>query len=70
MDETDYAERVRQLESQLRAREDAIQCPICMERDKNMLFLCGHGACKECSERLQTCHICREEIRNKIPMFN
>ena len=69
MDETDYAERIRALESRLQAREDAIQCAICMERDKQILFLCGHGACRECSERLETCHICRRQIQNKIQMY-
>ena len=38
MDETDYAERIRRLESQLQAREDVILCQICMERDKNVVF--------------------------------
>ena len=69
MDETEKAERIRALESRLQAREDAIQCAICMERDKNMIFLCGHGACRECSERLETCHICRREIQNRIQMY-
>ena len=70
MDETEFAERIRRLESQLQAREDAIQCQICMERDKNVVFFCGHGACKECSERLKDCHICRKTIQNRIPFYN
>lgn len=69
MNDTDYDVRIRELESQLQAREDAIQCQICMERDKNMLFLCGHGACKECSERIEVCHICRTVIQNRIPIY-
>ena len=69
MDETDYAERTRFLESRLEARENVIQCQICMERDRNMVFLCGHGACKECSERLQICHVCRQTIQNRIPTY-
>ncbi|XP_073251415.1 E3 ubiquitin-protein ligase MIB2-like isoform X2 [Porites lutea] len=70
MDETDYAERIRRLESQLQAREDVIQCQICMERDIKMVFSCGHGTCKECSERLETCHICRQPIQNRIEFYN
>ena len=70
MDDTDYAERIRVLESQLQAREDAILCPICMERDKNVVFFCGHSACKECSERLEDCHVCRQTIQNRIRFYN
>lgn len=70
MDETDYAERIRLLESQLQAREDVILCQICMERDIKMVFSCGHGTCKECSERLKNCHICRQTIQSRIPFYN
>ena len=70
MDDTDYAERIRVLESQLQAREDAILCQICMERDKNVVFFCGHSACKECSERLEHCHVCRQTIQNRIRFYN
>lgn len=69
MDQTDYNERVRSLEERLRVMEEDKQCQICMERDKNMVFLCGHGACKECSERLRSCHVCRESIQNKIQIY-
>ena len=70
MDETDYAERIRRLESQLQARDDVILCQICMERDKNVVFFCGHSACKECSERLEHCHVCRQTIQNRIRFYN
>ncbi|KAL9962405.1 hypothetical protein ACROYT_G031506 [Oculina patagonica] len=69
MDSIDYNERVRSLENRLRAMEDDRQCPICMERDKNMVFLCGHGACEECSERLAVCHVCRKTIQNRIHTY-
>ncbi|CAH3156860.1 unnamed protein product, partial [Porites lobata] len=66
MDETYYAERIRLLESQLQAREDVIQCQICMERHKTVVFFCGHGTCKECSEGLINCHICRQTIQSFV----
>ena len=69
MDSTDYQDRVRSLENELRAMQDDRQCQICMERNKNMVFLCGHGACKECSERLTVCHICRFSIQNRIQIY-
>ena len=63
MDETDYAERIRLLESKLKAMDWIdVRCQICMERDQNTTFSCGHGACKECSERLTNCHICGQTI--------
>ena len=69
MDATEYNQRVRTLEERLRVMEDDRQCQICMERDKNMVFLCGHAACRECSERLQVCHVCRQTIQNRITMY-
>ena len=69
MDATDYNERVRSLEERLRVMEEDRQCQICMERDKNVAFLCGHGACGICSERLQICHVCREAIQNRITLY-
>ncbi|XP_014787114.1 putative ankyrin repeat protein RF_0381 [Octopus bimaculoides] len=41
-------------------------CTICMERRWNMVFECGHTACKECGERLHKCHLCRKQIERKI----
>ena len=65
MDETDYAERIRLLESKLKAMAWIdVPCQICMERDQNTTFSCGHGACKECSERLINCHICGQTIES------
>lgn len=69
MDAEDYNARVRSLEERVRVMQEDRQCQICMERDKNMVYLCGHGACKECSERLEICHVCRTPIQNKIEMF-
>ena len=70
MDATDMAREIQRLEARLQEREDTIQCSICMERDKTVVFLCGHGACHQCSDRLQICHICRVEIQNRIQMYH
>lgn len=69
MDSTDYQDRVRSLENQLRDLQDDRQCQICFENNKNVVFLCGHGACKECSEKLTVCHICRLSIQNRIQTY-
>lgn len=66
----DMFRELERLKVLLRQREDAIQCAICMERDKSVVFLCGHMACKICSDRIQVCHICRVEIQNRVQVFH
>uniref|UniRef100_A0A915JSC0 RING-type domain-containing protein n=1 Tax=Romanomermis culicivorax TaxID=13658 RepID=A0A915JSC0_ROMCU len=36
-----------------------MQCPICMERLKNMAPACGHTLCRECARNLSECPFCR-----------
>ena len=57
------------LEAKLRKMEESIVCCICVERKKNVIFLCGHGTCHSCAEQLRICHICQKPIEKKIPMF-
>jgi E3 ubiquitin-protein ligase mind-bomb len=49
--------------------EDQFLCGICMERKRNVAFLCGHGACTQCTLGLSTCHMCRTAIERKIPLY-
>ena len=49
--------------------EQQYLCSICMERKKNVAFLCGHGTCDECVETLQRCHMCRGSISKKINLY-
>ncbi|XP_039281221.1 E3 ubiquitin-protein ligase MIB2 [Nilaparvata lugens] len=62
-------ERIRYLESKMVEIEESISCPICMERKRNTVFLCGHVACDKCSQTLQTCHMCRKEITKRINIY-
>nr|CAG4638708.1 EOG090X0CJG [Cyclestheria hislopi] len=62
-------DRVKYLESQIAAIEEAYTCSICMERRRNVAFLCGHGACDNCSQTLRTCHMCRKIIARKINLY-
>ncbi|RZF36171.1 hypothetical protein LSTR_LSTR014400 [Laodelphax striatellus] len=62
-------ERIRYLESKMTEIEESISCPICMERKRNTVFLCGHVACDKCSQTLQTCHMCRKEITKRINIY-
>jgi len=51
------------------AEPEAAICNICEERLKSFAFDCGHTSCKECSEILIECHICRQKISKKIKIF-
>ena len=47
--------------------EDRIQCIICMEQDRAVMFLpCAHlTCCQGCSEQLSECPICRANIEKR-----
>lgn len=51
------ADRLRYLESKIMEIEETHCCSICMERRRNVAFLCGHSACSKCAETLKTCHM-------------
>jgi len=44
------------------------KCSICMDKDIEVVFApCSHQAtCAECSQRLDRCPICRQDIAQKI----
>ena len=44
-------------------------CPVCLDRLKNMYFLCGHGACQMCGDRVLECPICRKPVERRILVF-
>ncbi|XP_012946086.1 E3 ubiquitin-protein ligase MIB2 [Aplysia californica] len=57
------------LKKRLQELEDTINCPICMERQKNRVFQCGHATCGTCADSLRNCPICRKVIKQKINLF-
>jgi len=63
------SERLRYLETKIQEIEEAHCCSICMERKRNVVFLCGHGACEKCSQTLKICHMCRKTITKKINLY-
>ncbi|XP_025829429.1 E3 ubiquitin-protein ligase MIB2 isoform X4 [Agrilus planipennis] len=63
------AERMRYLECKIAEIEESHACSICMERKRNIVFLCGHGTCSKCADTLKTCHMCRKTITKKIPIY-
>jgi len=44
-------------------------CAVCLERPKQVAFLCGHQACLVCSPLLSECHSCRQPIQGRIQLF-
>ena len=62
--------RLRELEGQLALLEDTVNCSICMERKKTIVFMCGHSTCSQCATTLKNCHICRKGISKKINLFD
>uniref|UniRef100_A0A182VU66 RING-type E3 ubiquitin transferase n=1 Tax=Anopheles minimus TaxID=112268 RepID=A0A182VU66_9DIPT len=63
------ADRLRYLESKIIEIEETHCCSICMERRRNIAFLCGHGSCSKCGETLKICHMCRKPITKKINLY-
>ncbi len=61
--------RLRELEEKIAEMEENQTCSICLERRKNVVFLCGHGACVACSATLTVCHMCRAVITRKINVY-
>ncbi|VDH99791.1 E3 ubiquitin-protein ligase mind-bomb [Mytilus galloprovincialis] len=57
------------LQKKLQEMEENFLCSICMERKRNMAFLCGHTVCNICGDSLRTCHMCRKPITKKIPLY-
>lgn len=62
-------DRLRYLESKIMEFEETHSCSICMERTRDVVFLCGHSCCSRCAETLKTCHMCRKQIAKKIPLY-
>lgn len=54
------------LEAKVQEMEDRFMCTICMERNKEIAFLCGHSTCHVCADDLRACHMCRAPVTKKI----
>ncbi|XP_017775188.1 PREDICTED: E3 ubiquitin-protein ligase MIB2-like [Nicrophorus vespilloides] len=45
-------------------------CNICLTNKPDITFSCGHNACSNCTQQLQNCHICNQNISSKLQIFN
>ncbi|XP_037513478.2 E3 ubiquitin-protein ligase MIB2-like [Rhipicephalus sanguineus] len=59
----------KELDSRLQELEDRHTCNICMEKPRDVVFLCGHGSCKVCAGNMDLCHMCRVPIERKITLY-
>ncbi|XP_053211860.1 E3 ubiquitin-protein ligase mib1-like [Panonychus citri] len=66
---TVLVERQHLLESKMRKFEEENTCGICWINEKKIIFSCGHGACSDCADIIEDCHLCRASINEKISMY-
>ena len=60
---------VVKLQQQLADIKEQTMCPVCLDRLKNMIFLCGHGTCQMCGDRMSECPICRKTVERRILLY-
>ncbi|XP_039257822.2 E3 ubiquitin-protein ligase MIB1-like [Styela clava] len=60
---------IRKLQTQLQDIKEQVLCPVCLDRIKNIVFLCGHGACQLCGDRMTECPICRKPVEKRILLY-
>ncbi|RNA27483.1 E3 ubiquitin- ligase MIB1 [Brachionus plicatilis] len=60
---------LKKLQQQLQDIKEQTMCPVCMDKQKNMVFLCGHGTCQLCGDQMNECPICRKLIQKKILIY-
>jgi len=60
---------VQRLQQQLQDIKEQTMCPVCFDRIKNMVFLCGHGTCQMCGDQIEGCPICRKKVEKRILLF-
>ncbi|XP_064605463.1 E3 ubiquitin-protein ligase MIB1-like [Liolophura sinensis] len=65
----DMTRDIQKLQQQLQDIKDQTCCPVCMDRLKNMIFLCGHGTCQMCGDRMTECPICRKSVEKRILLY-
>lgn len=60
---------MQKLQQQLQDIKEQTMCPVCFDRIKNMVFLCGHGVCQYCGDQIEGCPICRKTVEKRILLF-
>ncbi|KAH7704675.1 E3 ubiquitin-protein ligase MIB2-like protein [Aphelenchoides avenae] len=78
----DASYKALNLEAQLKAAlekgnelDEKLRCSICMDRQKNVAFACGHAYCKQCASEWNTCSFsCKrpnsdKPVKFRYPLF-
>ncbi|XP_050309811.1 E3 ubiquitin-protein ligase MIB1 [Anthonomus grandis grandis] len=60
---------IQKLQQQLQDIKEQTMCPVCLDRLKNMIFLCGHGLCQMCGDQMAECPICRKAVEKRILLY-
>ncbi|CAG9854893.1 unnamed protein product [Phyllotreta striolata] len=60
---------IQKLQQQLQDIKEQTMCPVCLDRLKNMIFLCGHGLCQMCGDQMKECPICRKAVEKRILLY-
>ena len=50
---------------------DTVNCPLCEQNVRSVLFQCGHSCCRDCADtRVQSlCHVCGTAIQKRLNLF-
>lgn len=48
---------------------DQLNCPVCWHEHKQVAFQCGHCTCLNCSRKIDSCCICRQDIKSRLRLF-
>lgn len=57
------------LKHELQVIREQIRCPICLDRSRNLVFMCGHSTCQFCGDQVTSCPICRRSVESRIILY-
>ncbi|TNN14251.1 E3 ubiquitin-protein ligase MIB1 [Schistosoma japonicum] len=57
------------LKHELQVMREQIRCPICLDRSRNLVFMCGHATCQWCGDQVTACPICRRAVESRIILY-
>jgi E3 ubiquitin-protein ligase mind-bomb len=67
--DTNNSNDIQKLQQQLQDIKEQTMFPVCLDRLKNMIFLCGHGLCQMCGDQMTECPICRKAVEKRILLY-
>ncbi|VDM34128.1 unnamed protein product [Hydatigera taeniaeformis] len=60
---------LKRLQHELQAMREQTRCPICLDRSRNLVFMCGHATCQWCGDQVAVCPICRRTVTGRIVLY-